>query len=225
MNAQDTLGATVYAQLRGDILGGRLRPGERLRAEALRQRYDTGGSPVREALMRLEAEGFVLLEQNKGFRVAEVSAAHLHDLQRARIEIESVALRWAIAEGGVEWEAGLLAAFHRLASVNKAANAGDGRNATWLHYHQEFHLALVSGCHSPTLLSIRQRLFDQAERYVALSIAYKGEIRDDVGEHRAIMEATLARDVEGALARNCEHIERTTEKLDHALADSREQAR
>ena len=83
----------------------------------------------------------------------------------------------------------------------------------------------MSGCHSPTLLSIRQRLFDQAERYVALSIAYKGEIRDDVGEHRAIMEATLARDVEGALARNCEHIERTTEKPDHALADSREQAR
>ena len=48
--------------------------------------------------MRLEAEGFVALEQNKGFRVAEVSAEHLHDLQRTRIEIESVALRWAIAE-------------------------------------------------------------------------------------------------------------------------------
>jgi DNA-binding GntR family transcriptional regulator len=82
----------------------------------------------------------------------------------------------------------------------------------------------VSGCHSPTLLGIRQRLFDQAERYVALSISYRTQPRDDVGEHRAIMEAALSRDVGRALICNREHIERTTEKLDRALSDNREPA-
>ena len=77
MNVENTLNATVFTQLREDILAGKLKPGERLRTETLRQRYDVGGSPVREALMRLEAEGFVLLEQNKGFSVAGVSLAHL----------------------------------------------------------------------------------------------------------------------------------------------------
>ena len=64
--------------------------------------------------MRLEAEGLVELEQNKGFRVSEVSRENLLDLMRTRIEIESIALRWSLEKGGVEWEANLLSAFHRL---------------------------------------------------------------------------------------------------------------
>jgi DNA-binding GntR family transcriptional regulator len=224
VSEQETLGATVYIQLRRDILAGLLGPGERLRADALRQRYDVGGSPVREALMRLEAEGFVRLEQNKGFRVAEISAALLHDLQASRIEIENVALRWSIERGGLEWEAGLLSAFHLLSSVRKFAEGVAEWNPGWLRYHHEFHRALVGGCNSPTILGIRQRLFDQAERYVALSISYRTEPRDDVGEHRSIMEAALARDVERALKCNREHIERTTEKLDRALSSTREPA-
>jgi DNA-binding GntR family transcriptional regulator len=224
VSAQDTLGASVYSQLRSDILAGRLGPGERLRAESLRQRYCAGGSPVREALMRLEAEGFVRLEQNKGFRVAEVSTAHLHDLQATRIEIENVALRWSIERGGLEWEAGLISAFHLLSSVRKVSDGVHEWNPGWLRYHQEFHRALIGGCHSPTLLAIRQRLFDQAERYVALSISYRTELRDDVGEHRAIMEAALQRDVDRALTCNRQHIERTTEKLDRALTVDREPA-
>ncbi len=61
-----TLNASVLAQLRSDIIACRLMPNERLRVEALRERYGMGFSPIREALMRLEAEGLVELEQNKG---------------------------------------------------------------------------------------------------------------------------------------------------------------
>ncbi|MBD0413899.1 GntR family transcriptional regulator [Oryzicola mucosus] len=214
MNEQSTLNATVFGLLREDILTGRLRPGERLRAETLRQRYDVGGSPVREALMRLESEGFVSLEQNKGFKVSGVSLADLEDLTRTRIEIENIALRWSIAKGGVEWEALLVGALHRLSSVPKRASDGEaGRNSDWLRYHREFHSALVAACDSPTLSSIRDRLFDQAERYVSLAIASQGEFRDDVSEHAALMNAAISRDAETALRLNRAHIERTTEKL------------
>ncbi|WP_240230766.1 GntR family transcriptional regulator [Devosia lacusdianchii] len=218
MNEHATLNASVFSQLRQDILTGRLRPGERLRAETLRQRYDVGGSPVREALMRLETEGFVVLEENKGFRVADASVAHLQDLSRTRIEIEALALKWSIAKGGVDWESSIVASMHRLASVPKHLDAaGHEHNADWLRYHREFHAALVAACDSAVLLGIRNRLFDQAERYVALSITAGGEVRDDVAEHQALMEAVLSRDTELALALNRRHLERTTKKLLAAL--------
>lgn len=218
MNEHATLNATVFSLLRQDILTGRLLPGERLRADTLRQRYEVGGSPVREALMRLEAEGFVVLEENKGFRVAEVSVAHLEDLTRTRIEVEGLALKWSIAKGGVEWESVIVASMHRLASVPKRLDtAGHEQNAVWLRYHREFHTALVAACDSPVLMTIRNRLFDQAERYVALSITAGGEVRDDVGEHQALMEAALARDIEMSVVLSRRHIERTTQKLRGAL--------
>lgn len=210
----DTAKASVYGRLRDDIVYSRLLPGERLRTEQLRQRYEVGASPLREALMRLEAEGLVELEQNKGFRVSTVSAEHLADLTRTRIEIEAAALRWSLENGTVEWEGNLVGAFHRLISVPKEnGEAGGGHNKVWLHYHRAFHASLVAACNSPILLSLHRRLFDQAERYVALCIAAKGELRDDVGEHTALMEAAVARRVDEAVALNRSHIERTTEKL------------
>src|SRR5690348_5381201 len=71
--AGETLHARVVRELRADIVGCRLMPNERLTLEALRERYRIGWSPIREALMRLEADGLVTFEQNKGFRVAAVS--------------------------------------------------------------------------------------------------------------------------------------------------------
>lgn len=120
---EPTINAAVFRRLRADIVACRLAPNERLRVEALRGRYGVGGSPIREALMRLEAEGLVTLEQNKGFRVSPVSTEHLIDLMKTRIEIECIAVRWSIEKGGVAWEADLVAAFHRLAHVKKSNEA------------------------------------------------------------------------------------------------------
>jgi GntR family carbon starvation induced transcriptional regulator len=219
--AQPTLNAEVFLRMRADIVACRLMPNERLRVETLRERYGVGGSPIREALMRLEAEGLVRLEQNKGFRVSEVSRDRLIDLMRTRIEIEGIALRWAIERGGVEWEADLLAAFHRLSRQSKADKAGNGTiNAEWSRLHRNFHAALVAACGSPTMLSIRESLFDQAERYVALSIISKTMPRNDGAEHEQIMRAVLARNADQAVELNREHIERTMQKVAKSLAGS-----
>src|SRR5580692_9290920 len=164
--AIQTLNASALSQLRADIIACRLMPNQRLRVEALRERYGMGFSPLREALMRLEAEGLVELEQNKGFRVSEVSQENLLDLMRTRIEIESIALRWSLEKGGVEWEADLLGAFHRLSRQTKIDPSDpETINEVWSREHAAFHAALVSACGSQTLISIRERLFEQAERY------------------------------------------------------------
>jgi GntR family transcriptional regulator, carbon starvation induced regulator len=214
-----TLNASVLAQLRSDIIACRLMPNERLRVEALRERYGMGFSPIREALMRLEAEGLVELEQNKGFRVSEVSRENLFDLMRTRIEIESIALRWSLEKGGVEWEADLLGAFHRLSRQTKIDPANpDAISEAWSKEHADFHAALVAASGSPTLLSIRARLFEQAERYVALSIMSSGPLRDDVTEHKNLMRAALNREVDKAVELNRIHITRTLDKVATSLA-------
>ena len=64
---EQTLNASVFRQIRADIVACRLAPNERLRVETLRERYGVGGSPLREALMRLEAEGLVDPRAEQGF--------------------------------------------------------------------------------------------------------------------------------------------------------------
>ena len=84
-----TLASSVYDRLRGDILSGSLPPGEKLRTEALRARYEVGNSPIREALNRLSADGLVTREDQKGFRVAAASRADLEELVKTRCWLEA----------------------------------------------------------------------------------------------------------------------------------------
>lgn len=220
-DANQTLNASALTQLRSDILACRLMPNERLRVEALRERYGMGNSPIREALMRLEAEGLVELEQNKGFRVSEVSRQNLLDLMRTRIEIESIALRWSLEKGGVDWEGNLLSAFHRLSRQSKIDPTNpDAISEKWSKEHADFHTALVSACASPTLMSIRSRLFEQADRYVALSIMSNGPLRDDLTEHKNLMRAALNREIDKMIELNRIHINRTLDKVAASLAAS-----
>lgn len=214
-----TLNAAVLMRMRADIIACRLMPNERLRVEPLRERYRMGTSPIREALMRLEAEGLVELEQNKGFRVAEVSRENLIDLMRTRIEIENIALRWSLEKGDVDWEANLLSAFHRLSRKSKIEpSRPEAISEPWSREHADFHTALVAACGAPTLLHFRARLFEQAERYVALSIMSDGPLRDDVGEHKQLMRAALSRDVDKTLELNRAHITRTLDKVSASLS-------
>ena len=154
---EPTVNAQVFRQLRTDIVTCRLMPNERLRVESLRERYGVGGSPIREALMRLEVEGLVILEQNKGFRVSPASREHLLDLMKTRVEIEGLALRWSIENGGVDWEANLLAAYHRLSHQKKTLRGtGNEINLVWFREHRNFHSALTAACGSQHLIGIRE---------------------------------------------------------------------
>lgn len=213
-----TLAGIAFDRIRSDILSCRLEPDARLRMDRLKARYEMGLSPLREALMRLEAEGLVILEQKKGFRVAPVSQDHLIDLGRIRAEIECLALKWAIEHGDVAWEADIIGAFHKLSRQNKISpDTPMAISEDWNAHHRAFHWALVAACGSPVLLSMLVTLYDQAQRYVALSIANRDKPRDDVAEHKGLMEAALARDGGKACALCKRHIEITTNKVAASL--------
>jgi DNA-binding GntR family transcriptional regulator len=194
-----TLSTDVYLQLRADLLSGRLAPGEKLPADALRQRFGVASSPIREALNRLVSEGLVSLADQKGFRVAPVSEQELRELAEARCWVDGSALREAIGRHDAAWEESLVLALHRLARVERHPSAEpDEARAEWERLHRGFHAALVAGCGNERIARISAQLFDSAERYRLLAADRIPEACE-LGEHSALVDACLARNVDAAL--------------------------
>lgn len=206
----------VYEKLRGDILACRLMPGRKLTIADLASRLEVSLGAVREALSKLSAEGLVAAETGRGYQVAPVSAAELADLTRVRTEVECWALRRSVELGDVDWEVGLVSAFHRLSRtperVSGAAAIIDEAaiDEDWAAAHAGFHAALVAACDSPWTLRLRDILYAQSERYRRLSKLASGA-RDLGDEHGRLMELALARDADGAVAALRAHLSATTE--------------
>ncbi len=212
--ASSSLTQDAYERLRADLLACRLRPGARLKISELCQALSVSLSAVREALSRLTAEGLVVAEPQRGFRVAPISAEELRDLTEVRAQIEGMCLERAIAVGDVGWESQLVAAFHRLSRTPERESADPQRmNEAWSAAHAAYHEALVGACDSPWLLRLRALLYAQSERYRRLSVPLAKIARDLNREHQDIMEAALARDAERARALMSQHVELTTRVL------------
>ena len=189
-----TLASSAYEALRQDIMGGAFEPGEKLQFDALRERYDIGISPIREALSRLHSEGWVAREEQRGYRVAEISKSELLDVVKTRVLIEGIAVTEAIARQDVEAEEALVLAFHRLSKEHRVLE-GNARNLEWEKRHRQFHMALIAGCEMKWIIQFCEQLFDVAERYRLLSAAGNPE-RIELNEHRAIVDAYVAGDAE-----------------------------
>jgi DNA-binding GntR family transcriptional regulator len=190
-----TRAAEILDILRDDIIEARLPPGERLRFDALREQYDVGISPLREALTHLASEGLVIAEQRKGFRVAPVSESDLREIAKLRGEFDALAIGESIRNGDARWEGRVVAAFHALSKRSKLG--GDGEiDHEWEGYHIQFHQELVSECALPKLMMFRSILELQARRYRRIAVHYLTAPRDDLGEHREIQDAVLDRNID-----------------------------
>jgi GntR family transcriptional regulator, carbon starvation induced regulator len=211
----------AYTALREDILCGRLEPGEKLRVEALKDRYDVGASTLREALTRLAGEALVTSEEQRGFRVATVSLEDFADLTNARKLIEVEALRQAILSGDDAWEANVVAAYHRLSKVEeKLAASPSSYSDEFEDRNRDFHSALLAACRSRWLHHMHSILFQQSERYRRISLMHKEITRDVHAEHAALLDAVLARDVERACRVAGEHIDRTLQVVAKVFSGS-----
>lgn len=214
--ARSRVEATV-GLIRRDILNGTLAPGSKLRFEMLHARYGVGASTLREALTRLVGEALATSEEQRGFKVAAISLQDLADLTRTRKLIEVEALRQAILAGDDIWEAGVVAAFHRITKVEQklAPATGLTQQDEYEDRNRDLHLALIAACPSRWLKHMHAILFRQLERYRRISLVRRP--RDVHAEHAAVVEAALARDIDRACRVAGEHIERVLEVLEPVL--------
>lgn len=215
-NGSSSLTHEVYQRLRQAVLGGAVRPGQKLKIHALVDQLGVSQGAVREALSRLASEGLVTAQPQRGFRVRPISRAELLDLTQVRIGIEQQCLARAIAHGDAQWEAALSVAYREL-SKTPEKTPDMHMPEPWSQLHSHFHESLVNACDSPWLLRLRSQLFTQAERYRRLSVPLVRTRRNVNAEHRAIVQAALARDSERACELMAAHFEKTTGILLKAL--------
>lgn len=205
-----TLIEAVYHNLKNDVIQSRLAPSSKLLVESLRAKYEVSSSTMREALLLLVSDGLATSEGQRGFRVAPMSLDDLSGIIRLRKTLESMAITEAIKYGDDEWEANIVGAFHRMTLTEKRKPQSDNVNGG--HYNdrnKEFHDALVAASPSPWLHHFRTILFQASERYrIQFNLMAKPRA-GAMKEHKAILDATLARDAERASLLTVEHIDKS----------------
>lgn len=211
----ETVGQALYARIRADIVFGRLAPGERLRLDAFGQRYGASVSTMREMLSRLVAEGLIVAEGQRGFEVAPVSPAEFREIAELRLLIEGHALERSFRAGGLDWEAAVVAAHHKLSVTERLMLSGEGGDAElWKRCDREFHQALIEACGSRSLMATHASVYDKYLRYQMIAVVFRGEAA--ALEHGELLACALARDGRRATEILNTHIHSC---VDHALAD------
>ncbi|WP_371998814.1 FCD domain-containing protein (plasmid) [Tistrella mobilis] len=208
----------AYRLMREDIVTGALPPDLKLKIEMLRDRYQIGAGPLREALARLSGEYLVQMQGQRGFVVAPMSATDAREIGHLRKIFEADALAQSIPAGDVAWEERVITTYHRLERVELADRQGVEQMSEWERLNHDFHEALVSACASTWLLRMRAMMFRHHERYRRLSRAKTVMTRDIHLEHRALLDAALDRNVDRATEVIRRHIEHTTSAVVAALA-------
>ncbi len=205
-----SVGEAVYASLRHDIVFGLLTPSSKLKLDALKVAYRASVTTIREVLNRLISEGFVVAEEQRGYFVAPASKSELREVADARILLEGYALELSIRAGNIEWEAQVIAAHHKLSRMEQRIAAGDlSALEQRTVYDGQFHTALIQSCHSRELLNIHDKIFDRHVRYLVLNHSHRGA--ETAGEHLALRDAALERNINSARSILRDHIEQGVE--------------
>ena len=200
------VGEMIYRRVRADIVYGRLAPGQKLTLDRMRDAYGSAVSTLREIFNGLASEGLITAEGARGFEVASISRDNLREIARMRQLLECDALRSSFEAGDVEWEGRVVAAHHKLASLERLMAAGDrSQEETLRRYDWEFHNALISACGSRLLLQMHAGIYEKYLRYLMLAAVFRGE--PVVEEHRKLLVFALERDWRGAQATTITHIQ------------------
>lgn len=138
----------IYDALKAAIISGALAPGEPLRQDAIALKHGVSKIPVREALLRLEVDGFVLFRKNRGAIVREISAAEILNLLDVRVALECKALELAIPNMVDQDFAKLAAILDEYSHKTTAAE--------WSAMNLRFHQVLYEACNNPPLLAMME---------------------------------------------------------------------
>ena len=198
-----------------------------MRLAQLQERCGVGFSPLREALTRLAAEGLVISEAMRGFRVAPLSLDDLRDTMETRTFVETEALRRSIKRGDDDWEGRIVSSLHALGRQNERSNPDDPESLAALEdRHRDFHVALISASGSRRLEQIIDNLYLGSVRYrmPSLSNLSLNPTRDLMIEHGAISDAALARNAPLAVELLTAHYSLTAELLIQAHSERLDRA-
>jgi DNA-binding GntR family transcriptional regulator len=199
----------IANHLRSAILGGTLRPGDRVRQEDIAQQLGASRLPVREALQMLAAEGLIENEPNKGARVPRLTMHEVDVMYRMRESLEPLAL----AESLPELDDSDLQELARLQEEIESPTDVEH----FLELDRQFHLLTYAGCRIEQLTGTVHRLWNSTQHYRRAFIRISGPGRRWFvdAEHRLLLDAMFRRDEVDAGRFLAGHIRRARIELRH----------
>lgn len=202
----------VLEAIREAIINGNLKPRERLMEIQLAEELGVSRTPVREALRKLELEGFIVMVPRKGAYVADFSFKDIADIFEIRAALEGLAAALA-AERITDEE---LENMERLL-VEKAEAITQQDIEKLVKVDTKFHDALYQASRNERLTTIISNLREQIQRFRSTSLANPGRGKISLDEHRDIVEAIQARDVQQARQAAQNHIENAENSMIEAI--------
>lgn len=182
----------VFATLREAILARILQPAQHFTEEDFASAFGVSRTPVREAILRLEAEGLVE-RRSRGLVVSDISPAEILEIYDVRIALDALAAELAA-------KAITPPDLARLRWVNdRMRTAGeDGDFTTMSELNLEFHDALAKSSQNSFLVRQVGEVHDRVRRFEQTTFAHPGRWSEAVDEHEAILAALEAGDEAGA---------------------------
>jgi len=200
MSDRGSLSRVVSEQIRGRILDGTLKPGERLVEDRLSAELGVSRVPVREALRGLSVEGLVTLLPRRGATVVEITPETVAELVEVRALLEGLNARLAAQRHDPEIVAQLK---DTLARGNAAAKVGTAEELARLN--AEFHERLAEASRNAVLSDVMRGLRERTS--IAFAINGRARAREDWEEHAGILAAVIAGDAELAALLANRHVQ------------------
>lgn len=209
-----------YHRLRDAIVNGDFQPNERLVEASVAQRIKAGRSAVRAALVRLDQEGLVRLERNRGARVTHLSDREALEIEEVRTALEGLLARRAAARIKADDLRGL---HEVIAEMRDHVERGDPLGYSELN--ARFHQIIWAAADHPTTTRIVGSLKSQAIRFQYQTALQPGRAARSLSEHEAIFEALKAHDEDGAEVAMRQHLAEVLETLRWAIEGHRRSTR
>jgi DNA-binding GntR family transcriptional regulator len=193
MLESDTSVATGIARvLSGRIVDGSLAPGARLRQDEIAAEFGVSHVPVREAFRKLEAQGLAVSLPRRGVRVSDLDPVMVREVTEMRAALEGLALAHAMPH--------MREADLEVARTALAEGSSSDEISAWEAANRRFHVAITAPCAMPRLMAAIADLHRSDARFLfATWKELDWEPRSDA-EHRAILDAIVRRDNDGARA-------------------------
>jgi DNA-binding GntR family transcriptional regulator len=201
----------AYQQLKQDIMSGVYSPNERLVEAPLTRALGVSRNTLRTALARLEKEGLIVLEQNRGGRVRAFSVEEAHDMLRVREVLEGLAGRLAAVRATPEQRARLRAIVTETEQAVK-----DDDLMRYSAMNREFHELVIEAASSPQTAEALDALHFPLVKFQFQVTLVPGRKQENVKEHYDLLRAIEAGDADGAESASrlhVQHIRATLERL------------
>lgn len=198
----DSLAEQVYVQLKADIFEFRLLPGDRFSEGEVAERMHASRTPVRQALYRLEKEGYLAVYFRSGWQVKPFDFAYFEELYDVRIVLELAAVSRLCA---MDPPSPVLQGLQAIWQVEEGVRVQETQAVSALD--ERFHCALVEATGNREMARMHYAITEKIRIIRRLDFTQAARIAATYEEHAQILEAILQRRCELAQQRLARHIE------------------